>query len=673
MDCHCTGETTGETASGETNGDTASVYATALQTVPAPEGRPPAAHPLDPLTAEEYTTARQVLEKAGRVGGTTRFPLVVLDEPHRAETAAFRPGDPLRRRARVTLLDTATGAAAEAVVDLADEKVASWRDLDPVADGQPSILFEEYERCDAIVKAHPGWQRAMAERGITDHTLTVCTPLSVGHYDRPEEKGRRVLRSLTFLRCDEGDNPWSHPVAGLVVDVDIIAGEVIRLVDSGPLPVPTECGRCEPEFTGPARGGVRPLEITQPQGPSFSLDGNLLTWQNWSVRVGFNAREGLVLHDLAYRDGERTRPVLTRASIAEMAVPYADPDPSRSWICYFDAGEYLIGRNANALRLGCDCLGEITYLDAVLPDDQGRPYLAPNAICIHEEDFGLQWKHTNVFDGHAESRRARRLVVSFIATIGNYDYGFYWYLYTDGAVGFDVKATGIVFTGAVEPGSASPYGTEIAPGLLAPHHQHLFCARLDMAVDGPANTVEELDVVAVPGGEDNPLGNAFTTRTTPITDSGDGGRLADPAAGRRWRITNPGSRNRMGQPVAYTLVPQTGPVLLAAPGSSVSRRAAFGTRHLWVTRYAPDRRFPAGDYPNQHAGGAGVAAWTAPGEPLDATDLTVWHVFGPTHLPRLEDWPVMPVDASGFTLKPTGFFDRNPALDLPREAQRGCH
>jgi primary-amine oxidase len=358
--------------------------------------------------------------------------------------------------------------------------------------------------------------------------------------------------------------------------------------------------------------------------------------------------------------------VLYRASVAEMVVPYGDPDPTRRWISYFDAGEYLLGRNANALKLGCDCLGEIHYFDAVLHDDSGHPYVAENAICLHEEDHGLLWKHTDIFTGNVESRRSRRLVISFIATVGNYDYAFYWYLHQDGTVGFEVKATGILFT-AGGAGSTA-YAREVAPGVRAPYHQHLFCARLDMTVDGVANTVEEVDVVPIPIGPDNPVGNAFTASATPIRTQAEGAREADASVARRWRIGNPASLNRLGEPVAYTLVPQPGPTLLAQEGSTLRARAAFATKHLWVTKYAPDQRHPAGERPNQHPGGAGIAAWTS-GDGAEVSveneDVVLWHVFGPTHLPRSEEWPVMPVDSAGFTLKPTGFFDRNPGLDVP--------
>ena len=73
---------------------------------------------------------------------------------------------------------------------------------------------------------------------------------------------------------------------------------------------------------------------------------------------------------------------------------------------------------------------------------------------MHEEDYGILWKHHDLQGGTTEVRRSRRLVVSFIATVGNYEYGFYWYFYLDGNIQLEVKLTGIVSTMAIEPGDA---------------------------------------------------------------------------------------------------------------------------------------------------------------------------------------------------------------------------
>ncbi len=276
-----------------------------------------------------------------------------------------------------------------------------------------------------------------------------------------------------------------------------------------------------------------------------------------------------------------------------MVVPYGDPSPIRSWQNYFDTGEYLVGQYANSLELGCDCLGEITYLSPVISDAFGNPREIRNGICMHEEDWGILAKHSDLWTGINYTRRNRRLVISFFTTIGNYDYGFYWYLYLDGTIEFEAKATGVVFTSAY-PAGGSANISQLAPGLGAPYHQHLFSARLDMAIDGFTNRVEEEDVVRQAMGEGNERGNAFSRKRTLIARESEGVREADARNGRTWVISNPQSRNRLGEPVAYKLHAEGQPTLLADPESSIARRAAFATKDLWVTRLRRRGALPHG-------------------------------------------------------------------------------
>lgn len=630
------------------------------------------AHPLARLTALEITATRALFEAEGLIVESTRFPLLALEEPAKADVLSFSPGDPIDRRIRAVLLDIATGRARNVIASLTKAVIEDVRELDPLVDGQPPILLEEFIAVDDIVKADEGWRHAMSRRGITDFDLVCPCPLSAGAFDLPGEEGRRLLRVLSFLQHRSSDHPWAHPIDGVVAYVDLISREVVELIDAALLPIPEEEGNFDdPDYVGPQRSTLKPIEISQPEGASFEVDGDVVRWQNWTFRVGFEPREGLVLHQLALRDGERDRPVIYRASVAEMVVPYADPAPVRFWQNYFDAGEYLLGQQVNSLRLGCDCVGEIYYFDAVLADGEGRPREVPQAICMHEEDFGVLWKHTDLFTQSEETRRQRRLVISFFVTVGNYDYGFYWYLYLDGKIEFEVKSTGVLFTSA--HAADGEWGTQVAPGLGAPLHQHLFNARLDMMVDGLTNAVDELDLRRVPVGPDNPYGNAFGQTQTRLSSESEAARVANPAVGRTWRVSNPEQLNRVGNPVAYVLRPQGLPTLLADDSSSIARRAAFATRHLWVTRYDPSERYPAGDFVNQHPGGGGLPAWVTANRRIDGEDLVLWHTFGVTHVPRPEDWPVMPVDTCGFTLTPQGFFDRNPTLDVPSTSASHCH
>jgi primary-amine oxidase len=624
-------------------------------------------HPLDPLSAAEIERAWEIVRTERALGPRVRVIFVMLHEPDKKIVLAHRPGDAVERAAFVVLVDSGPGKTYEAVVSLSGGRVLSW---EHVPGAQPAIVLDEFVDCEATVRADPRWQEAMRRRGITDFDLAMVDCWSAGNFGFPQDEGRRLVRALTWMRRHAQDNGYARPVANLLTVVDLNAMAVVAVEDGGIVPLPPEDANYSPEAAG-TRTGLKPVEIRQPDGPSFELAGHELRWQRWRMRIGFTPREGLVLHTVSYEDQGRERPVLYRASIADMVVPYGDPRPTYFHRNAFDVGEYGIGTLANSLENGCDCLGEIRYLDAVVNDGQGRPVTLANAICLHEEDAGILWKHVDWRLGTTEVRRSRRLVVSSISTVGNYEYGFYWYFYLDGTIQLEVKLTGVISNGAEPPGAKPRWGEMVAPGVYGPIHQHFFNARLDMMVDGPDNSVYEVNTVADAPGPENPHHNAFHAEATLLASEARAQRILDPLVGRFWKVVNPSVRNRLGEPVGYKLMPGENVRPFAGPEASVTKRAAFMTRHLWVTRHDPRERYAAGEYPNQHPGGAGLPAYVRDDAPLENTDVVLWYTFGAHHIVRPEDWPVMPVTTIGFMLKPAGFFDRNPALDVPRPTAHG--
>jgi primary-amine oxidase len=556
------------------------------------------------------------------------------------------------------------------LVDLADETVVDHRQLSGV---EPQMTTAEFLAIEAALRAAPEFVAALARRGIADVSQVDIDPVSAGVYDRPEETGgRRLARVLAYARPTPGGNAYARPIDGVFGLVDVHAGELVYFEDRDPVALPAEEGEFRAEHLA-LRTDLKPLHITQPEGPSFTVDGHEVRWQKWRLSVGFSTREGLVLHNIGYADDGVLRPILRRASYAEMVVPYADPD--RFYQTPLDIGEFNIGTMTNALTLGCDCLGVIHYFDAAYCDPAGEPVVIPNAICLHEEDDGLLWKHTDFRTGHVEVRRARKLVISSIVTVGNYEYGFYWNFHQDGSISSEVKATGIVSTQALPDGATTEYGKLVAPNLNSIHHQHIFCARMDFELDGGGNSITETHSEAVPVGPDNPHGNAWVTRTRTLRTELEARRHIDPMTARGWTVVNPNRRNAVGSPVGYRIVTGENTVPFAAPGSSSRRRAAFMDYHLWATPYAPDERYPAGEYPYQHKGGDGLPRWVQADRSIEDAHLVVWYTMNHHHVPRPEDWPVMPVAKIGFMLKPWGFFDRSPALDVPptEPGEGSCH
>ena len=643
-------------------------------------------HPLDMLRVEEVIATRDLLRDAGELPDGAAIAHLVLDEPSKEGLASWTPGDEVDRCMRALIVPGPELTMVEVVVSLTDGAIRDRRVIEGM---RPALLLGETFGAILACHAHPDYVAALARRGITDVERVQVDPWPAGSFGYDAEAGRRIARCISFLREFDTDNGYARPIEGLIVHVDVGRGEVIEVIDHfdgvdgrpDPVPLAPQHARYTPDDVGPLRAGLRPIEIAQPDGPSFTLEGNHLRWQRWDLRIGFDPYEGLVLHQVGYDDAAtgRMRPILHRASVSEMVVPYGAPGEIQGWKNAFDAGEWGLGRMTQSLTLGCDCLGEVTYMDAVMATEQGEPWFVPNAICLHEEDAGIGWKHVDLFTGATEVRRSRRMVISHIATVGNYEYGFYWYLYLDGTIQLEVKLTGIMSPQGVRPTDddgwdVSDFATLVAPGVAAPVHQHLFCVRLDLDVDGAENRVEEVEAEVVDAGPDNPWANAFRARRTLLERESDAQREVNAATSRSWRVSSTTKRNSLGGPTAYRLLPNVAtPTLHARPESSVARRAGFARHNLWVTPYDPGERRAAGKFPNQHEGGAGLPEWTAADRPIVDRDIVCWYTFGVTHFPRPEDWPVMPVESTGFLLQPVGFFDRNPALDVPPAPPAACH
>ncbi len=633
-------------------------------------------HPLEMLTGDEIERAVEVLRASGRVTEDALFASIVLHEPNKAALRSWKPGDPVERRVRAVIVPDADCRVVEAVVNVGTGEIESFDDVDNV---RPTLLMHEAAHAIGTIRSHPEFLAALERRGLADRIDDVqIDPWPAGSFGYDCEDGRRISRCISFLRESQTDNGYARPIEGIIVHFDNGRNEVIEVIDHGVVPLPPNRASYLVEDQPRLRTDLKPIEITQPEGPSFTVDGNFVQWQKWEFRLGFDPFEGLVLHQIAYNDdanGEVVRrPIAHRMSISEMVVPYGDPGELQGWKNAFDAGEWGLGRMTQPLTLGCDCLGEIRYFDATLATEHGQPWVIENAICMHEEDYGILWKHVDLWGGTNEVRRSRRLVVSFISTVGNYEYGFFWYFYLDGNIQHEVKLTGIVSPMAIDPNGPPPaFANVVGVGVAAPHHQHMFNARLDLDIDGADNEIYEVDAERVPPGPENPWMNAFRAKSTRLDHELDAQRETDPSKSRAWRIVNPKARNGLGQPTAYKLVPtMSTPTMMAHPDSPVGKRAAFAQHNLWVTPYAPEERRAAGEYPNQHPGGDGLPAWTAADRSLVDTDIVCWYSFGVTHFVRPEDWPVMPVEYAGFMLMPFGFFDRNPALDVPPTHSDHC-
>lgn len=630
------------------------------------EGLPVVAvlHPLDPLTPTEIAAASKAVNT--HAGARMNFDVLELLEPPKALVRAWKPGMPIQRVARTTSFKPGELGGYKAEVDLASGKVLKW---EHVPGARPMLVgAEDFIAVWKAAAESEELKAALAKRGLKleDEFLYIeLWPLgqAVG-LGKEQVEGRAPCMCLFWERLHNLDNHYAHPAEGLDAIFDRVSGKFTQINDRLLAPVPKEPVNYRAEDNKASFGSYsfKPLNITQPEGVSFTLDGHSLSWHKWQMHLSFLFREGLVLQDIQH-DG---RPVCYSARIAEMVVPYGGIQGPHQRKNVFDLGEVGFGVNANQLELGCDCKGSIQYLDAWIHEKDGRPKLMRNVVCIHEEDSGMLWKHSDM-RGSPEVRRARRLAISSVHTVGNYEYACRWYFHMDGVIQFEMKATGIINTTGQQP-ECEKYGVEVSPGVWGQIHQHMFTAKLDMCVDGDANTVVEVDTVRdAMGTAGNPLGNAFYTRETPLASEQQAMRVRNEETYRFWKFTNPNSRSATGYPRAYKLEPVNSVKPMAWPESETGRRMRIYYKDLWVTRYDREERYPAGEFMHQSLGQDGLPKWTQADRPLTNTDVVAWYNFGLHHVVRPEDWPVQPCVAVGFMLHPVGFFDKNPTLDVPPE------
>ncbi len=628
-------------------------------------------HPMDPLTAREYAAVITALKKDNYVDNSSRYSLITLDEPAKAKVLKWKPGDAVPRQAFVIVKKGPQ--TFEAVVDITRGKVVSWKQVKGVEPG--ILLTEEWTDAQQIVRANPKWQAAIRKRGIHNfQDDVVCIPHTVGYHGIAEEEGHRLVK-VTCYDSRGTKNFWGRPIEGLIAVIDHNKREVVRLIDTGVVPVPKAPIDFDENSVGKLREPPNAISIVQPQGPTFKVSGHVVAWQKWQFHFRIDPRLGLVLSMVRYDDQGKMRSVMYQGSLSESFVPYMDPAVGWYFRTYLDAGVYGVGKLATALQPGLDCPPNAVFFDEVFANDWGDPYPQRRAACLFERYTGdIAWRHYEPVNGQNEVRRRTELVLRLISAIGSYDYIFAWVFRQDGTIKVALGATGITQVKAVrsrstaddKDGHVTAHGRMVAEHTVAINHDHFFSFRIDLDIDGQQNSFlyERLKTKRL--GKQSPRRSVWVVDTrTAATEQVAKLRIniEKPAL---WRVINPNVIGPLGYPVSYQLKPKTNAVSLLSPDDFPQQRAGFTSFHLWVTPYKPQERYAAGTYPNQSKGGDGLPGWTSANRPIQNTDIVLWYTLGFHHVVRAEDWPVMPTAWCEFELRPFDFFQRNPALDLPK-------
>lgn len=634
-------------------------------------------HPFDSVKEDEIRLASKLVKDAYPASANVHFVQIDKLDPPKDDMLKYleaeKHGLPLPKISRVLYVYFYTNTLTfnKALVNVSHGHIITKTELPKGVVGPflPDDMQEWEEHCTLhpIIKAE-------IEKLKLPAGYTVRTDPWIYATDDPNEK-RPLVQFFMYVLAGNGhteSNHYSLPLKFSPV-FEAFTKKFIRIdflpggYDETTVPTepwqPVPCVEYHPELNGETKmRDVKPLLISQPEGPSFEMNGSKIKWQGWEFHVSYSVREGFALYNAVFKG----RQVFYRLALSEMTVPYGDPRAPYHRKQAFDLGDCGFGINGNALALGCDCLGVIKYMDGVGIHGNGEPYIIPNTICLHEQDNGLLYKHVNYRTQAPVVARRREFVVQTIATVANYEYIINIKFITDGSIDIEARATGILSTMPIDEGVTVPWGTIVGPNVMAAYHQHILSFRIDPSVDGNKNSVVYDDVVKLPRDEKlNPYGVGFVTKRNFVEKAGH--IEQDPFANRSYKIINENVVNPTTKtPVGYKLVMPARQMLIADEDSFNSKRAHYASQQVWVTKYRDNELFAAGEFTNQSKVDEGVGKWANGVDPVRNDDIVVWATMAFTHIPRAEDFPVMPVEIHNIHLAPFNFFDRNPALDIPQ-------
>jgi primary-amine oxidase len=651
---------------------------------PANALQPEVHHPLDGLTPAEYWKAYHTLQSAGKLADKTQFASVLLHEPPKSEVLAWHPGQPIVRKLDIVLYTE--GKSYAAIVDVSGDKAGHLDAYTELPKDQAPVTTTESHAFDEVIKKDPQILAALKARNITDLRNVHCGVTPAGYVGLPEQtEGRRI----GWGGCSDTDDAiygWDRRIAGIFFVFDLQAKKILRFTDYGAVPMPPTTSIYDAEG-GSALPGTKPISVTEPEGPSYTIHDGEVSWQHWRFRFRLDARLGPILNLVQWDDEGKLRSILYEGSLSEMYVPYQDPDETWNSHVFLDSGEYFANTGSGGiikpLEAGIDCPAYATFFGATFFTDSGNPYIRPKLACLFERTVGDPiWRHWDSSTG-ISGRPTRELVFRTIATVGNYDYIFDWRFGQDASITVGVGATGILEVKAVKDqradtphseaiaghapdGHEVDFGQLIAPGISAVDHDHFFSYRLDLDIDGEKNSLMVDKLVPYKLPETAPGRKwIWAMRPDMIATESDAKLNVSVEHPAMWRIANTGVKNSLGQFTSYAIMPGETGISLLPPDAWPQKRAGWSEHNLWVTPYDPNEKYVSGVYVMGSKGNDTLPEWTKQNRNIMNTDIVAWYTVGFHHTPRPEDWPQMPTMWHTFTLLPYQFLPKNPTMDLP--------
>ncbi|XP_021665708.2 primary amine oxidase [Hevea brasiliensis] len=629
-------------------------------------------HPLDPLTPEEITLVQTIVHSSyPNSTHILTFQYVGLEEPPKPTVLSWIRNPSRKNLHRqsfvIARIDQTTH---EIIVDLSLRRIIS----DQVYNGYgyPLFTFEEQIAANQLPFQYAPFLESINKRGLKIEEV-VCGSFSVGWFGE-KKRSKRIVKVMCYY-LDGTINLYMRPIEAISLIVDLEDMKIIDFKDRLTVPVPKAEGTDfrgsmqTPPF-GPLLNGIT---VAQPHGPSFSIDGHKIRWANWDFHLSFDARAGPVISLASIFDVEKHkfRQVLYKGFVSELFVPYMDLTEEWYYRTFFDAGEYGYGLSAVPLEPLRDCPENAYFMDAYFASQNGMPVQMPNIFCIFERFSGdIMWRHTEtLIPGNVvrEVRPEVSLVVRMVSTVGNYDYINDWEFKQSGSIKVTVGLTGLLeVRGSIythkDQIEEEVFGTLLAENTMGAHHDHFLTYYLDVDVDGYANSFVKSRMQMTPVTDDKLPRKSYWRVVSETAKTESDARIKLGLDQADLLVVNPNKRTHIGNFIGYRLIPGSTTSPLLSHNDYPQIRGAFTNYNVWVTPYNKSEKWAGGLYADQSRGDNTLATWGLRNRIIENRDIVLWYTVGFHHVPCQEDFPVMPALSSGFELRPTNFFERNPVL-----------
>ncbi|PHT38779.1 Primary amine oxidase [Capsicum baccatum] len=575
-------------------------------------------HPLDSLTLSELTQVKTIVKKSYLLINVT-FHYVGLNEPEKPLVLSWisinhPTKNPPREAIVITRIDQKTH---EIIVDLSSDSILSDKIYD--GHGYPMLTSQEQNVAEKLPFTYQPFISSIEKRGLRLKEV-VCQSSTVGWYGE-KRKSNRMIKLICYY-LDGTVNLYMRPIEGITIVVGLDQMKIASYLDRLMVPVPKADGTDYIEPKPRARSNLQldGKRIMQPDGPTFTLDGNTVRWADWKFHVDYDMRAGIIISLASIFDDDKGefRSVLYRGFISEVFVPYMDL--SEDWYdrTFFDAGEFGFGLSAVELQASKGCPENAKFLGYSIYQD-GTPGKMPNVICIFERYAGdIMWRHTELaIPGEviAKVKPAVSLVVRMVSTVGNYDYITDYEFKQSGSIKVTVGLTGMLeVRGSMythnDHITEEAYGTLVAENTLGAYHDHFLTFHLDLYVDGHENSFVKNNLKTSRVINKSSPRKRYWTVVSETAKTESDARIQLGSGALEMVAVNPNKKTNLGNKIGYYLIPgsATGPLLSDDDYPQI--RGGFTKYNVWVTPYNKSEKWAGGLYTDQSHGDDTLAMWS---------------------------------------------------------------